>query len=52
MIDLSVQDNFAIFKTLFIPKIVHLGLITSVPGFIIGPINMIKKTYLALKKPN
>lgn len=50
MIDLSVQDNFAIFKTLFIPKIVHLGLINSVPTFVIEQLNIIKRTLFGKQK--
>ena len=50
MIDLSVQVNFAIFKTLFIPKIVHLGLINSVPTFGIEQLNIIKRTLFGKQK--
>lgn len=43
MIDLSIEGKITIFKILVISKILHLGLITSAPAFIIKQLNIIKK---------
>ena len=50
MIDLSIEGKITIFKILVISKILHLGLITSAPAFIIRQLNTIKKNYAAKKK--
>ena len=39
-------SNFGIFKTLAVSKIVHLGLITCVPAFIMEQLNMIKRNFI------
>ena len=44
MRDLSIEEKITIFKILAISKIVRLGLITSLPAFIIEQLNIIKKT--------
>ena len=43
MRDLSIEGKIRIFKSLAISKILHLGLITSVPPFTIEQLNIIKK---------
>ena len=51
MRDLSIEGKITIFKILAILKIVHLGLITSVPVFITESLNItIKKNFWYLKK--
>ena len=41
MRDLSIEGTITYFKTLTISKIVHLGLITSVPVFIMKQLKII-----------
>ena len=40
---LPVEGKITIFKTLVISKVVHLGLIISVPAFVIVELNIIKR---------
>ena len=47
---LSVESKITIFKTLAISKIVHLGLITSVPAFVIVEPNIMKRNICQGKK--
>ena len=47
---LSIEGNITIFKALAISKRVHLGLITSVPAFIIDQPNIIKKSFIWQEK--
>ena len=52
MTDLSIEGKITIFKILVISKILHLGLITSAPAFIIRQLNTIKKNFMRQgKKP-
>ena len=51
MRELSIENKIKIFKTLAVSKIVHLGLITGVPAFIIGQLNIIIKKPWQGKKP-
>ena len=50
MRDLSIERKITIFKTLADSKKVYLGLITSVPAFIIEQLNIIKKTLFGKEK--
>ena len=52
MRDLSIERKITIFKTLADSKKVYLGLITSVPAFIIEQLNIIKKTLFGKEKKN
>ena len=50
MRDLSIQGKTTTFKTLAILKILHLGLITSVPAIVINQLNMITKNLFGKEK--
>ena len=50
MRDLSIEGKITIYKTLTVSKMIRLGLITSVPAFIIRQLNIIKNLYLVRKK--
>ena len=50
MRDLSIERKITIFKTLADSKKVYLGLVTSVPAFIIEQLNIIKKTLFGKEK--
>ena len=50
MRDLSIEGKITIYKTLTVSKMIRLGLITSVPAFIIRQLNIIKNLYLIRKK--
>lgn len=45
MRELPIENKIKVFKTLAVSKIVNLGLITGVPAFIIGQLNIIIKNF-------
>lgn len=45
MRELSIENKIKVFKTLAVSKIVNLGLITGVPAFIIGQLNITIKNF-------
>lgn len=45
MRELPIENQIKVFKTLAVSKIVNLGLITGVPAFIIGQLNIIIKNF-------